>query len=64
MDYRKASRIADRMRRGIWEKDWNCLRYVGNRFERGSCYREAWKSLAACAEGLTELTLPIWQGPE
>ena len=64
MDYRTASRIADRMRRGIWEKDWNCLRYVGNRFERGSCYREAWKSLAACTEGQTELTLPIWQGPQ
>ena len=64
MDYRAASRIADRMRRGIWEKDWNCLRYVGNRFERGSCYREAWKSLAACTEGQTELTLPIWQGPQ
>ena len=64
MDYRQASRIADRMRRGIWEKDWNCLRYVGNRFECGSCYREAWKSLAACTEGQTELTLPIWQGPQ
>ena len=64
MDYRTASRIADRMRRGIWEKDWNCLRYVGNRFERGSCYREAWKSLAACTEGQAELTLPIWQGPQ
>ena len=27
------------------------LRYSGNRFERARYYREAWKVLAACAEG-------------
>ncbi len=64
MNYREASRIANRARTAISTKDWENLRYCGNRFERGRYYREAWKVLAASVEGQAAVDRPIWLGPE
>ena len=64
MNYREASRIANRARTAISTKDWENLRYCGNRFERAGYYREAWKVLAARAEGHAAMDRPIWLGPE
>ena len=64
MNYREASRIANRARTAISTKDWENLRYCGNRFERAGYYREVWKVLAASVEGHAAMDLPIWLGPE
>jgi hypothetical protein len=64
MNYREASRIANRARTAISTKDWENLRYCGNRFERGGYYRETWKVLAASVEGQATVDCPIWLGPE
>lgn len=64
MNYREASRIANRARTAISTKDWENLRYCGNRFERSRYYRESWKVLAASVEGQTTVDRPIWLGPE
>ena len=63
MTYREASRLANRTRTAISAKDWEILRYSGNRFERARYYREAWKVLAACVEGQAAVDRPIWTGP-
>ena len=63
MNYREASRIANRARTAIENADWEALRYCGNRFERGRYYREAWKALAARVEGEARIKRPIWPGP-
>ena len=63
MNYREASRLANRARMAISTKDWENLRHCGNRFERAGYYREAWKVLAASVEGHAEIDRPIWEGP-
>jgi len=64
MNYREASRIANRARTGICTKNWENLRYCGNRFESGGYYRETWKVLAASVEGQATVDRPIWLGPD
>ena len=63
MNYRETSRLANRARTAISAKDWEILRYSGNRFERARYYREAWKVLAACVEGQAAVDRPTWTGP-
>ena len=63
MDYREASRLANRARTAMLTKDSEILRYSGNRFERARYYKEAWKVLAASVECTAVLDLPIWAGP-
>ena len=63
MNYRETSRLANRARTAISAKDWEILRYSGNRFERARYYREAWKVLAACVEGQAAVDRPIRTGP-
>ena len=63
MNYREASRIANRARTAICTKNWENLRYCGNRFERARYYKEAWKALAASVESSAVVDCPIWAGP-
>ncbi len=63
MNYREASRIANRARTAINTKDWENLRYCGNQFERARYYKEAWKALAASVESSAVVDCPIWPGP-
>ena len=44
--------------------DWAQLRYIGNRFERARCYREAWEVLATSVEARSLYSLPLWNGPK
>ena len=57
------SSIDAQMAAAIAANNWERLRYIGNRFERAGCYREAWSVLAQSVEATNPHRLSIWPGP-
>ena len=50
MDEAIRDSIAAQASTAIADRNWEQLRYIGNRFERARCYGEAWEFLATSVE--------------
>ena len=64
MDEAIRDSIAAQASTAIADRNWEQLRYIGNRFERARCYGEAWEVLATSVEARSAYSLPLWNGPK
>ena len=64
MDHALKCAMQDQAKTAVLEGKWEQLRFLGNRFERAGCYREAWHVLAQKVEHTSTQPLPIWPGPD
>jgi len=64
MDEAIRDSIAAQASTAIADRNWEQLRYIGNRFERARCYGVAWEVLATSVEARSPYSLPLWNGPK